>query len=249
MSISAVTIIKNGLKIGYPFVESILSVIDVCDEVIVSEGYSDDGTMDILQAAFDESIGVKIFQDRWPERKSGRAIAEITDKAVERASGDWIFYIQADEILHERNHELLQKIDKGTYPIKAVSFEFLHFTGSWYHVNPNPGYHKAIRMFRNNGKVFSHHDGWSFHGDVEPVLDVSQDWLPIYHYGWVFRDNISAKRKSHASLYPDLKEYQLAAENENPINMPEDNFFGEHPQFVKPLLKLNRYSPLGVPLG
>ena len=236
------------MKIGCPFVESILSVIDVCDEVIVSEGYSDDGTLDILEAAFDESIGVKIFRDHWPEQKSGRALAEITDKAVSRASGDWIFYMQADEILHERNQELLRKIDKGNYPINAISFKFLHFTGSWFHVNPNPGYNKAIRMFRNKGNVFRDHDGWSFYGDVQPVLDINGVWEPIYHYGWVFKDNISAKRNSYIDLYPDLEGYQQAAENDNSFDTPEDNFFGEHPQLMKPLLKLNRYSPLGIQL-
>ncbi|MBC8277004.1 MAG: glycosyltransferase [FCB group bacterium] len=246
MSISAVTIIKNGLKLGYPFVESILSILPVCDEVIISEGYSEDGTLKILQTVFENEPKIRIVHDRWPVRKSGRAIAEITDLAVACAAGDWIFYLQADEILHEKNLDLLRKIDGGDYPFNAVAFDFLHFSGSWHHVNPNPGYTKAIRMFRNGRKIISHHDGWSFCGEVEPVMDCSDAWEPIYHYGWVFRENIPAKRENHAGLYPDNKDYQQAAKNQLPPPVPEPNYFGNHPRVVQHLLNLDKYTPLGI---
>ena len=44
-------IIKNGIKNGYPFLESIRSIIDVADEFLISDGYSDDGTYEYLEAA------------------------------------------------------------------------------------------------------------------------------------------------------------------------------------------------------
>jgi glycosyltransferase involved in cell wall biosynthesis len=47
--ISAFTVVKDALKQGYPFVESIASMLPICDELLVSDGFSKDGTYEILQ--------------------------------------------------------------------------------------------------------------------------------------------------------------------------------------------------------
>ena len=246
MSISGVTIIKNGIKLGYPFIESILSILDICDEFIISEGFSDDGTDKILDSAFGNLDKVKIFRDEWPERTGGRAIAEITDIAVSRAACDWIYYIQADEVVHEDNLPLIRNIAASRKDFHSAAFSFLHFDGSWDHIVENPSYEWAIRMFRNGYDIRSHRDGWSFDGEVEPVLNCTQDCQPIFHYGWIFRENIKAKQENHARLYPENEKYQRAAKRPAPSEPPKPNYSGGHPKIVKPLMKVDKYSPFGM---
>ncbi len=246
MILSGVTIIKNGLRLGYPFVESILSILDICDEMIISEGYSEDGTDIILDEAFGSLPKVKIFHDHWPVRTGGRAIAEITDRAVARASGEWIYYIQADEIVHEDSAPKIKYITRSNTEANSAAFSFLHFTDSWNHTAENPAYIAALRMFRNGRKIFSHLDGWSFHGEVDPVLDCTKECQPVFHYGWVFKENVGAKRQNLAQLYSDKESYQKEASSPDPAETNPPNYFGTHPRVVQPLLSLDRYSPLGI---
>ena len=46
MKVSGFSFLRDGVKLGYPFVESIRSALPVCDEFIVAVGRSDDGTLE-----------------------------------------------------------------------------------------------------------------------------------------------------------------------------------------------------------
>ena len=50
MKVSGFTFVKNAIKFGYPVVESILSMVPICDEIIVSVGDSDDGTLGLIES-------------------------------------------------------------------------------------------------------------------------------------------------------------------------------------------------------
>ena len=103
--ISAVMVLKNGVLLGYPFVESILSILPVCDEFVIAEGYSDDDTYDWLerlQQCYPEKIALS--RQRWPEGlRSGHAIGVMQTDALKKCRGKWILLMQADEILPEEN--------------------------------------------------------------------------------------------------------------------------------------------------
>ena len=50
MKISAFTIVRNAIKLNYPVVESIQSILPVCDEFIVNVGKSEDETLKLIQS-------------------------------------------------------------------------------------------------------------------------------------------------------------------------------------------------------
>ncbi len=103
--ISAVMVLKNGVLLGYPFVESILSILPVCDEFVIVEGYSDDETyhwLERIQQCYPEKIALS--RKRWPEGlRSGHAIGIMQTEALKKCRGKWILMMQADEILPEEN--------------------------------------------------------------------------------------------------------------------------------------------------
>ncbi len=102
MKVSGFTIIKNGIKYFYPFIEAITSILPLCDEFVVNVGDSDDDTLQAVSAL--QSRKIRILESKWDMslREGGKLLSVETNKALKLCSGDWCFYIQADEVLHEK---------------------------------------------------------------------------------------------------------------------------------------------------
>jgi len=62
-------VLKNVLKQGYPFVESIAASLPVCDELLILEGFSTDGTYEVVKKIVDLNKKVKVFRQEWPATK------------------------------------------------------------------------------------------------------------------------------------------------------------------------------------
>ena len=58
MKISAFTFIKNGMILGFPFRESIRSVLPIVDEFVVNVGDSDDDTLEKIKEIGDPKIRI-----------------------------------------------------------------------------------------------------------------------------------------------------------------------------------------------
>ena len=63
MKVSGFTFVRNGVRFGYPFVQSIRSILPIVDEFIAALGPSDDGTDEALQAIGDPRI--RIIRTQW----------------------------------------------------------------------------------------------------------------------------------------------------------------------------------------
>src|SRR5687768_7544629 len=107
MFISGFTIIRNAIKNDYPIVEAITSILPVVDEMIVLVGDSEDATIDLIKSINDPRI--KIHTSVWNKQlqTGGVVLADETNKAFQLTNpiADWAFYIQADEVLHEKYHQ------------------------------------------------------------------------------------------------------------------------------------------------
>src|SRR5687767_13472185 len=104
MKISGFIIIKNAVKNDYPVTEAIRSILPIVDEMIVSIGDSEDDTLSLIQSIASDKI--RIVHSVWDPalRKGGEVLAVETNKALQHISpdADWAFYIQADEVVHEK---------------------------------------------------------------------------------------------------------------------------------------------------
>ena len=102
MTISGFSFARNAYKLGYPIVESILSVLPICDEFVIAigKGDEDDNTRDMVIAI--GSPKIKIIDTEWTDREHLKNLiySQQTNIALRECSGDWCFYIQADEVLH-----------------------------------------------------------------------------------------------------------------------------------------------------
>lgn len=119
-------VLKDVLKTGYPFVESIAASLPVCDEFLISEGYSTDGSYEILQKISKLNSKVKVFRQEWPNAKKGSVIAELTNAIRAKCSYDYIFSIQANEIVHEESVEFIKALPEICPKVHTFSLPFVH---------------------------------------------------------------------------------------------------------------------------
>ena len=132
MKISGFTIIKNAVINDYPIVEAISSILPVVDEMIVLCGDSTDATNDLIASI--NSPKIKIHHSVWDNslRKGGRVLAVETDKAFKLIDpqSDWAFYIQGDEVMHEKYCNTVMeacKKYKDDKEVEGLLFKYLHF--------------------------------------------------------------------------------------------------------------------------
>lgn len=102
----------NCVDQKYPFVESICSLLDVCDEVVVVDGGSTDGTWDVLNemAADNPKLKIKMIERDWNHPR--HAVFDGMQKAAARdlCTGDFCWQQDVDEIIHENDYQKIRNL-------------------------------------------------------------------------------------------------------------------------------------------
>lgn len=219
MNISAFSFLRNAEQLYYPFIESILSVLDIVDEYVImlGEGDGEDHTFDLLNNL--NSSKLRIFKTQWDlaQYPGGSEYAHQTDLAKERCSGDWLLYLQGDEVIHEDDLSAIKaacaKYKQDT-EVEGFVFNFLHFYGDYQHYfSDHTWYKKEIRIVRNHRDIHSWRDAQSF----RMITDfVGNDYFRkkntrklkcidlnarIFHYGWVRPPRVMGNKKRVAHQY------------------------------------------------
>jgi len=244
MKITGFTIVRNALKYDYPAVEAITSVLPLCDEFIVAVGKSEDDTLALIQSI--KSDKIKIIETVWDEnlKTGGRVLAVETNKAIEAISNDttWAFYIQCDEVVHERYYEVIwhamQQYASDT-EVEGLLFRYTHFYGSFKYVaDSRKWYRNEIRVFRHTGDVVSYRDAQGFRKTDNTKLHVKRIDAHIYHYGWVRPPKkMAAKVKSFHALWhtpEEIEKMQLAESDFDYSKIDSLRIFeGTHPNVMQ----------------
>lgn len=208
MKLSGFTFIRNTLKYDYPFQEAVESMLPIIDELVVNVGYSDDGTEGLVESlaqAWKEkypTLEIKLIYSKWNDSltDSGLVLSEQTNIALDACTGDWGLYLQADEALHESEHQLIrQKLNEidGQKNIDGVRFRYLHFYGGYTAVQrPWNWYPSELRLIRLNRQIRSFGDAQTFkYKDNSDVNSTIID-AHVFHYGHA-RHPDSMKNKIH----------------------------------------------------
>lgn len=212
MKVSGFTFIRNATKFDYPVVEAIKSILPVCDDFLVAVGNSDDNTLDLIQNIDKQKIRIieTVWDDSQEMKKGGKVFASETDKAFKAIPGDsdWAFYIQGDEVIHERYMgNILSSMErwKDDKMVDGLLFNYLHFYGSYDYVGLSPKwYGHEIRIIKNNKAIYSFRDAQGFRKNKNEKLNVKPVDAFVYHYGWVKEPGTMMKKAINAnSFYKD----------------------------------------------
>ena len=247
MFVSGFSFIRNAIKFDYPIVESILSILPVCDEFIVAVGKSEDETEQLIRSI--DSPKIRIINTIWDDslREGGRVLAEETNKAKKSISksADWAFYIQGDEVIHEkylpviRNSMLKYKDDKI---IDGLLFNYAHFYGSYDFIGDSRDwYRKEIRIIRNYESIYSYKDAQGFRKN-DKKLNVKPVSAWVYHYGWVKPPAIQqAKQENFNKLWHSDQWMEKKIEKVDEFDYSGidslSKFTGTHPEVMQNRIK------------
>lgn len=204
MKVSACTFIRNGQLLGYPFVESIRSVLPIVDEFVIAVGNSDDATLSILQSLNEPKL--RLIETVWNDhmRVKGYVYGQQKMLAQFACSGEWIFYLEGDEVVHENDLPRIQasmQRYRADPEVEALVFDYLHFYGNANTYLWSPGwYRRAPRVIKASVRSYAP-DGlfWlvldsNKHGRYPKAAHTG---ATLYHYGWVRSEqqmNLKASR-------------------------------------------------------
>lgn len=189
--------------------ESIQSLLPLCDEVIVNLGNSEDETEQVLKSILSDKI--KIIHSTWDDslREGGKVLAIETQKAYDAIeSADWCIYLQADEVLHEKDSTTIReelKKYKNDDTIDGFVLNYHHFYGSYDYIGTSSKwYQKEVRVVRKNASIYSYKDAQGFRKNNNEKLQVRPLNAFVHHYGWVKDPRaMQLKQESFHKLWHD----------------------------------------------
>jgi glycosyltransferase involved in cell wall biosynthesis len=245
MLVSGLTIIRNGVKLNYPFEEAIRSALDICDEYVVVAGDSEDETMDRLLSIDDPRL--RIVESHWsPWVRPGKyLLAQQTNVGLGMCRGRWCLYLQANEVIHESSLPRLRGLMEehaDNEEVEALLLERLTFWADYRTYVPiYPRRFKySLRIVRNHIGIYSIRDAMSFavfddfstRGRAPRSIDSGED---LYRYGYVhtnaqqsvklkeavhkFDANDRPRNDYHHSFYP--RQFLARYDGSHPAVMAE----------------------------
>jgi glycosyltransferase involved in cell wall biosynthesis len=238
------TIVRNAIKYDYPVVESILSILPICDEVVVSIGDSEDNTLDLIKSIGNEKI--KIVHSVWDLslREGGELLAVETNKAMAQVApdADWLIYIQADEVIPESSHStIVQSMHQyhRRIEVDGLLLSYIHFYGSYdFYAASSKWYTHEIRIFRNHIGAYSYRDAQGFRKGKNEKLRVKAIEAWVHHYGWVKHPTkMQLKRQDFNKLYHDDEWVKTHIPQVDQFDYHESvtelrRFMGRHPKVM-----------------
>ena len=249
-TISGFTFIKNGLTLGYPILESVLSIESICDEVIINVGFDDpectqdDGTYDYLRKSLLEPK-FKFLKSWWDPsiKKSGIILSQQTNIALAECSGDYCQYIQGDECVHEDDLKMIlagvDEMEKNPL-IDGLIFKYMHFYGNvdTYKYTRNL-YRREVRLIRNHKGIKSWLDAQGFRHLDNTKINARLISARIFHYGWARAEKVMNKKvKVFDTFYHDKELNNQTFHYER--NWGLTKFNNTHPRVMTEWIDKNR---------
>ena len=244
MKVTGFTFIRNALIYDYPVVEAIRSVIPICDDFVVAVGNSDDETLELIRQI--DRNKIRIIETVWDDslREGGRVLAVETDKAYNAIGNntDWAFYIQGDEVVHEKYLATIRDAMlrwKDHPEVDGLLFNYLHFYGSYDYIGSSgKWYPREIRVIRKSPSIYSYRDAQGFRKGENKKLKVKPVEAFVYHYGWV-KEPAAMQRKQenfnkfwHSDTWVDKNVVKSAEFDYSGIDALE-LFKGTHPHVMQ----------------
>ena len=238
MKVSAFTFIKNGQILGYPFLQSIQSILPIVDEFVINVGDSEDDTLKIIHSIKNSKI--RVIESKWNDGMRDRGYVYGQQKMIAQfnCTGDWVFYIEGDEVYHEEDLEKIKnsmKTHLNNSNVEALVFDFKHFYGNANSVLNSPGWYRSeARIIKNSIRSYAP-DGlfWL-------VLDSNKKGryprakkigVTCYHYGWVRSEEQMNMKSNKVQKYWSGEAVKIDYSQIDQLIIEE--FIGSHPEIIK----------------
>ena len=162
--ISGFMIVRNVLEQGYPFVEAIASALPICDEFLISDGLSTDGTYEVVKRIASLNPKIKLFQCKWPDKKDLTVLSDVTNEVRSKCRFEYIFSVQANEVIHEQSAPFIKALPAMLPTIETFNFPYMQMLNEYKFTEEF-----RLRFAMNLPRIVSVEDAWT--------LGISKDFI------------------------------------------------------------------------
>lgn len=242
---------RNGLELDYCFMLSILSMLPFCDEVVVCDRDSSDGTTELLQDVARSNPKIRLVNMHWDDPCGDMAwVLKWMNFARDHCRYKNQFYLDADELLDPESGPLLRQIPDG----EARVFHRLNFWRNGHTLIPH-GHtcsHLVVRYGPTELRACSDeiYGPGHFPGPEPMIRQIAKrdDRLRIFHYGFIRHQKaMLAKCKVVLRAFFNTYDDRLVEAEKHPEKPWQDfaeyqglqcpSFSGKHPEIALQWLK------------
>ncbi len=131
-TISGYTTTRNCISQKYPFDKAIESMLGFANEVVVVDGGSSDGTWEFLEEWASKEPRLKPYKIErdWDHKRHALFDGQQKSEARSRCTGDFLWQMDSDEIVHEDHYEKIIGLCKN-FPdnVDLVSLPVIEYWG------------------------------------------------------------------------------------------------------------------------
>ena len=233
MKISAFTVITEPEKMGYPYLESIMSFSEFCDEVVVVAGRKEQKSEELIQRIDNVKF---INTNSWPVDWHYDCMRDHFNIGLLNSKGDFSFKFDVDHIFDRRYIEKLKSIldtcYENTHIIRLFSYNILR-KDKVYIKHKYLGTFIVNRSLLNANGIdygFSNERGSNQVAAKNVKLIEKRVDLPIFNYCNFFMTKqqiIEKSRRWHSAFFR-----KFGDENSNLINVDDNSVFKRYCDYV-----------------
>ncbi len=252
-TLAGIVCIRNGETLDYSWKEAGQSLLEVCDELVICDSDSTDGTRQLMDewAAREHRITLANFPWTNPIATNEWWV-DFLNYGRSHAKSENVFLLDADEILHEDSYDIVRKgADHGT----AYFARRFNFWRDSQHLIPE-GVCCGTKVLRGGPRDYWFPSDYPDpHGRDEPIMKMAvESNVKIMHYGFLRkREAFFKKAREVQRIWAGSYDPRLAsAEAYEGVwsTMPgvtgwEDKlveFKGTHPELAKAWLRERGYD-------
>lgn len=196
--------VHDALRLDYCLQAAIESLILVCDEVIVLDCGSTDGTAGLLRHLEHRFEKLTVASSPWEAAADYSRLAILANRAREMVTYRWHLMLQADEVLHEASYPILRElVELDGWGHRAFEVRRLNL---W----RDPAHHIAFNSTMKpcgDAPIRIGHQVIPAVGDAEslrgPASDALLDQVVIFHYGYLRRGLLEKAIEMQSWFWPD----------------------------------------------
>lgn len=185
--------IHNAIEYDYCIEAAIMSLLDICEQVVVLDAQSTDGTLGLLNTLSSRNPRLSICAGAvWECAKDYNRLPILANQAKNmlRLDCKWHFMLQADEVLHESSFPAIEKaisfsasddITTAAYRVRRINVYGNFDLKLRYDSHRKPCGDNIIRLARR--EIVATGDAESLHCDCASYKYL--DFIKIFHYGYM----------------------------------------------------------------
>lgn len=193
--ISCVTFIKNAIENDFPIDLWIEQHAPLFDEIVVLDTGSIDGTDKWLETLEEKYPNLLYVQEKIEDKGDNKWYRDCKEAAFKKASYNNIFFLDADEFLHENLADrVYQCIEHWRNNVKCTfAILYRQFIGNLFTEACGWNYIWQSRIFRRNLPVALSEDGANFY-NKDCGVEIARPQIIVWHYSYVRNPQAQNKR-------------------------------------------------------